>query len=314
RPGVDPYQLLPCIGPDSARCGYPLRHQNVVLAETVGVRQYADDRKADPLVKSKRVAFRLSQLRGGVQHVRVQVPPVNVRTAKVVVGAEPNRRHAGGSCFILQRPHKATSPALPLVRRIHGHWMQLPLKLRMANGTDPSSQLIAFEGTQCEPVRIGHKRVDLLHRLGHRVPRGRNVRHGLHENAGGLPQYIFGQLTKISDARIHRPGPSPALVVTSSGSVSHSKKPRASIVRSAMNCAAAQRASEGAWKNSAAAWPNCSSRAVSLAISSLPRGTNIPLRRNQWRSIIVTASCNSMPAAAGSLPATSRASSYNVAT
>src|SRR5690606_9062478 len=64
---------------------HPLRHQDVVLAKAVDVRQHADYRKTQLLIKTERVPFRFLQSSQRAQHIRIQVAPVQRGAAELVV-------------------------------------------------------------------------------------------------------------------------------------------------------------------------------------------------------------------------------------
>src|SRR5690606_16196104 len=114
----------------------------------VDVRQHADYRKTQLLIKTERVPFRFLQSSQRAQHIRIQVAPVQRGAAELVVGPEPNGDDAGRAGLFLQGPHQPRAPVLSLERRIDDQRMELPLKLGMPHGAYPTAQGSSFKSAE----------------------------------------------------------------------------------------------------------------------------------------------------------------------
>src|SRR5690606_25732783 len=137
------------------------------------------------------------------QHVRIQVAPVQRGAAELVVGPEPNGDDAGRAGLFLQGPHQPRAPALSLERRIDDQRMELPLKLGMPHGADPTAQGSSFKSAEGKPFRRFDERIHFRQsRFPRRPPRREMSRGGL-QNPRRLVQLATPKILKAPYFLLH---------------------------------------------------------------------------------------------------------------
>src|SRR4029450_9890002 len=117
-----------------------LGYQDVVLAHTVDVRQYADHGVTQALVEGDGMPRHRRQRLQAAEHVRVKIDAEQIGAAEIIVAAEPDGAGSGAARFILERPDEKRSNAASLAWRVDDQRVQFPPEFGMPDAADPADQ------------------------------------------------------------------------------------------------------------------------------------------------------------------------------